>query len=351
MQVSKDIRSHPFFSRYVLKENDEGVHQNNIFKIQEWWYYNALFNHSDNALKNWTVSISLSRFPHTDAIKLVLHDNGKKNYGGIYLKPAGTFKKSGNGLNVNIDSSYAIGKYPRWQVYADNINLDDNEISAKLDFKANSFPMWIIKNTGFNLSTSFYGYYCIMNCDTKGEISINGKKYKVKGIGYHDHTWIPMLKQPVVEKKEKKLIDFNIWDWFCIHFDNGWDAFIGKIHSYQRFPFSNIFPGSLAITPDGKKLIESYFFPLKYIGYQKTSIPSIKIPKKIHIKGLKINPFKESFSIDIFYELENVKECLPRDPPTWGQWEATGKVYGEIRIPKKRIPLNGWGIMEITHNI
>jgi len=351
MKSSKDtIKSHPFFSRYVLKENDEGAHNNIIFKIQEWWYYNALFNSSDNVLKNWVVSISLARYPHVDAIKLVLHDNDKKNYGGIYLKPVGTFKTYGNAVNVKIDNCYAIGKYPRWQVKADNLNLDEHEIIVKLDFKANSFPMWMLKNTGLNLSTSPYGYYCIMNCDVKGEVSLDGKTHKVRGLGYHDHTWMPLLKAPDIEKDEKKIIDFNIWDWLCIHFDNGWDTFVGKIHSHQRLPFSNLIPGSLGITKDGKKLIECYFFPLKYLELQKTSIPSVKIPKKIQIKSLKINPFNKSFFLDVYFELNNVIECLPRDPPKWGQWEATGKVYGKFKMPRKTINLKGWGIMEITNN-
>ncbi|MCK4996400.1 MAG: hypothetical protein KAR55_05870, partial [Thermoplasmatales archaeon] len=146
-------------------------------------------------------------------------------------------------------------------------------------------------------------------------------------------------------------IDFNVWDWFNIHFDNGWDAFIGKIHSTQRFPLTKLLPGSLSITPDGKKLIECYFFNIENLEHQDTSFPSIKIPKKIQIKGLKINPINGQFFIDLFYEIDNVKECFPRDPPSWGQWEATGKVYGEIKMFKKKIKLNGWGIMEITHSI
>lgn len=351
MPSSKNSRSYPFFSRYILKENDEGVHNNNIFKIQEWWYYNALLNKTDNTLKNWTVAIALCRYPHTDAIKLVLHDNKKDNYGGIYLKPVGTCKSLGKNVNVKFDSSYAVGKYPEWQVYADNFGIDDDEFSVKLDYKANSRPMWILRNTGLNLSTSPYGYYCVMNCDTKGEISLKGKKYKVQGLGYHDHTWMPLLNQPDIEKKDRKIIDFNIWDWLGIHFDNGWDAFIGKIHSHQRFPISNLIPGSLTLTQDGEKLIECYYFNLKYLEFQKTSIPSLEIPKKIQIKALKINPFNKSFLLDIIYEMENIKECIPRDPPTWGQWEATGNVYGKYKTPKENIKLNGWGIMELTNHI
>lgn len=353
--IKEKTRSFPFYSKYVLKENDEGIHRNSYFSLQEWWYYNVLFNDSKSELKDWSVTISLGTFPHTDSIKLILHDNKQKNYGDIYLKPVGTCKTEGSGVNVKLDSSYAIGRYPKWHVYADNKKLDDHEITVNLDFKANSLPMWILKNTGLNHSTSPFGYYCVMNCDVKGEVSLDGRTYKVKGLGYHDHTWMPMSKQ-TSSKPKKKLIDFNIWDWLCIHFENGWDVFIGKIHSHQRFAFSNLMPGSICISPGGKKLVECKYFLLEYMEYKDSVIPSLKIPTKIHMKAIKMNlsrksPLKRPFFLDIIYEVENIKECIPRDPPTWCQWETTGKVYGEIREFGKNTKLKGWGIMETTSNI
>jgi len=352
MGKNKDnIKKLPFYSRHLIKEHDEGLHYNSLFKHQEWWYYTVLFNNPKSELKNWSVAVSFSKFPHTDAIKFIVHEDTKKNYGNIYLKPAGTCKASNSNVDIKIGNSYAKGKYPQWQICTDNKKIDTPEISVKLNFQAKSLPMWIIKNTGLNLTSSLFGYYCIMRCDTKGIVTINDKKYNVEGIGYHDHTWMPMLKETTGEKSEPKIIDFNVWDWLTIHFDNGWDAFIGKFHSSDRFPISKIFPGSLSITRDGKKLNECYFFNITYLEYQKTSFPNVIIPKKIQIKGFKINPINGQFFIDIIYELENIRECIPRNPPTWGQWEATGKVYGEIKMFRKKIKLNGWGIMELTHNI
>jgi len=353
--IEEMSRSRPFFSKYVLKENDEGSHHNNFFKKQEWWYYNVLFNNSESELKNWSAVISLCTFPHTDSIKLILHDNKQKSYGDIYLKPVGTCKIGGPGVDVKIDSSYFIGRYPKWHVYADNKNLDGPEITVDLDFKANSLPMWLLKNTGLNHPKSPFGYYCVMNCYAKGEVSIDDRVYKVEGLGYHDHTWMPLLKETGSEHK-KKLIDFNIWDWLCIHFDNEWDVFIGKIHSHQRSIFSNLIPGSICISHDGKKSIECNFFRLEYLEYIPSTIPSLKIPTKIHVKAPKMNllrknPLKGPFVLDIYYEVENIKECITRDPPTWCQWETTGKVYGEIRVFRKSIKLDGWGIMETASNV
>lgn len=353
--IKEKTKTFPFYSKYSLKENDEGIHKNNLFALQEWWYYNVLFNDPKSELKDWSLAISLATFSHTDALKLVLHDDKEKSYGDIYLKPIGTFKTEGHGVNIKLDSSYVKGQYPSWHVYADNKKLDGHEITVDLDYKANSLPMWILKNTGLNHSKSPFGYYCVMNCDVGGEVTLDGKKYNVKGLGYHDHTWMPMAKDTSSEYK-KKLIDFNVWDWLCIHFDNGWDAFIGKIHSHQRFAFSNLIPGSICISPGGKKLVECKYFPLEYEEYADSAIPSLKIPTKIHMKAIKMNlsrknPLKRPFYLDIVYEVENIKECITREPATWVQWETTGKVYGEIREHGKTTKLNGWGIMETTSNV
>lgn len=352
----KQSRSFPFYSKYNLRGNDEGFHHNNFFYQQEWWYYNVFFNHPKSELKDWSAIISFATYPHTDCLRLVLHDNNKqKCYGDSYLKPIDTLKKKGPAVNVEINNSYAKGRYPKWHVYANNTNLNTQKITIDLNYKANSLPIWLIKNTGLNQSTSPFGYYCIMNCDVKGKVTIKNKTYKVQGLGYHDHTWMPLLTKTSSEPK-KKIVDFNIWDWFCIHFDNGWDIFVGKIHSHNRSLFSKIIPGSLCISPNCKKAIESKFFIIETLEYKNSKIPSLKIPTKIKIKTPRMNIFKETsiektFYLEINFEAKNIKENIPRDPPTWCQWEIIGVASGKIKTSKKTIKLNGLGIMETTRNI
>jgi len=354
--INKKAKSFPFYSKYCLKENDEGPHFNSFFKKQEWWYYNVLFNDRESQLKNWSAVISFATFPHTDNFRLILHDNNKKKtYGDSYLRPIGDCKQKKPAVNVGIKDSYAKGQYPKWHVYANNKNIDTPFISLDLDYKANSLPIWLVKNTGLNQSKSPFGYYCIMNCDVTGEVKIEKKTYKVKGLGYHDHTWMPLIGETSKEYK-KKMIDINVWDWLCIHFDNGIDLFIGKINSHKRSKLSNIIPGSLCMSPVGKKAFETHFFKLEHIEHKNSSIKGLKIPTKINIKTHKMNslkkkPFKEPFFLNITFEVENIKETIPRDPPTWCEWETTGKAYGILKTTKKTEKLNGWGIMETTSNV
>ena len=169
--MKKNPKSFPFCSKYLLLERDEGIHKNSLFKFQEWWYFNVLFNNSKSQLKDWSLTISLGTFPHTDSLKLVLHDENGKTYGDMYLKPARMIKAKEEGVDVNLDGSTAKGFYPEWKVYAHNKNLDSDEIIVDLKFNANTLPVWLVKNTGLNHTSSLFGYYCVMNCSVDGTVS------------------------------------------------------------------------------------------------------------------------------------------------------------------------------------
>ena len=87
-------------SQNILGDNDEGLHYKKFYKTTEWWYYNALFNDPNSELRNWFIAISFNSFPELESLKLIIHDDKSKNYGGICLKPKGTLQTSGNGVNV-----------------------------------------------------------------------------------------------------------------------------------------------------------------------------------------------------------------------------------------------------------
>ena len=332
--------------RNVLKGNDEGPHQNMIFEMKEWWYYNAYLNDENSELKNWFILMSIQLYPTFSGLKLELYDDENESYGGDYSIPIDDIHAYGPGVNLFFNNSFEIGRYPNWHIYAEYTQPDKLEIIVNLTFKANSLPMWLIKNTGHNRSNSFFGYYCVMNCSVYGNISLNGTIYNVSGLGYHDHTWAP-----------NKFINLlNIWDWLCIHFDNGWDMFVGKIFSEKRYLSSKFGPGSLCFTPDGEKFYEIYFFLIDYEETKPSSIPNIEIPTKVHIKALFLNTLglkhpRGPILLDFYYEVKNIREDLYGNPPNYGYWASQGKIYGSAKSLGKTIPLDGWAVMETTIKI
>ena len=333
--------------RNVLKGNDEGPHQNMIFKMKEWWYYNVYLNGENSELKNWFILMSIQLYPEFGGLKLELFDDGNKSYGGDYFMYRDNISAYGPSVNVFFNNSFEIGSYPNWHIYGEYTQKDKLEIIVNLTFKANSLPMWLVKNTGNNRSNSFFGYYCVMNCSAYGSISLNGTIYNVSGLGYHDHTWAPINTQINL---------LNIWDWLCIHFDNGWDMFVGKIYLERRNFTSKFVPGSLCFTTSGIKFYEGHFFLLDYEENKNSSIPNIEIPIKVHIKALFLNTLglkdlRGPILLDFYYEAKNIREDLHGDPLYRGYWVSQGKIYGSAKSLGITISLHGWAVFETTSNI
>lgn len=347
----------------ILSGNDEGPHKNNIFDMKEWWYYNVFFNNEKSDLKNWFMLISIQIYPEYSGLKLELYDDNNKSYGGDKWLNIDDISSYGPGVNNFFNNSFQIGNYPNWHIYAEYNKKNDTKIIVNLSYNANSLPRWIVKNTGHNKSNSLFGYYCVINCSVKGTISINNSIYNVIGLGYYDHTWVPLnLKKHKIDeniknlKVEKNLDVLKFWDWFCIHFDNGWDMFVGKIYLKSSKIFQNLIPGSLCFTPSGSDFYEIYFYQLEYLETNNSKIPNLEIPTKVHIKALYFNTlqypfFRKPLLIDIYYEATNIREDLLGDPPIFGYWVSYGIVYGKAVFLGETIDLNGIAVMETTGEI
>jgi predicted secreted hydrolase len=345
----------------VLKENDEGPHKNRIFKTKEWWYYNVYLNDENSELKNWFVVISFQSYQGygIGALKLELYDDENKSYGGDCFMYLDDIAVSGPSVNFYFNNSSATGRYPNWHLFAEYIKPDETEIIADLTFTANSLPVWLTKNTGKNRTNSLFGYYCILNCSATGNILFNGTNYNVSGLGYHDHTWAPMesvkndTRQNIKNlKKDKSFELLDLWEWLCIHFDNGWDMFVGKIYSEKRYLFSKYGPGDMCFTTNGVNFHEIFFFLIEYIETTNSSIPGVNIPVKVHIKTfffrkLELTHSRRLFVLDLYFEAKNTKEHIYGNPPS-GYWVSVGVINGSVKSRGIDIELNGWAVMETT---
>lgn len=294
-----------------------------------------------------------------DMFFITLYDDKNESYGGSVIHSSGAIKSSGPGVNVEYNTSYSKGIYPNWHVYAEDGNLDKNNIIVNITYNANSLPLWLFFNTGHNLSISPAGHYCILNCRVTGEIIINETVYSVHGVGYHEHSWFKILS-----KKQKQIGIRNIgqeqigfqdiidsWDWFCIHFDNGWDMFVGKF--LQSSPLAKFMPGNLWITPDGENITECFFFIFEYLETVETSLPSVEIPTKVRIRAIFLNtlitnPSKGLVRLDVIIKTKNIHEYIWGYPPQYGMWEGPCIINGTIKWQGNTVELNGWSVMEFT---
>lgn len=220
-----------------VSPDDEGVHFNTLLNIREWWYYTVVFS-EDSDLPGWTATIGFFHMAWGDlrlAFKpdihvVTLHSPDGKEYGGIINKQRGeilgilgqkTLEANSPGVDLKYDDSWALGNAPDWHVHAEDKDIDkENEIIMDLDYFAPSSPYWLHSSRLFDKGEGNIANYIFTGCKVTGEVILDGLKYKVKGIGHHEHSWSLGVTKFLVKG----------WDWCHMTLDNGWNIFYSKYY-------------------------------------------------------------------------------------------------------------------------
>jgi len=356
--------------RQIIGSNDEGSHYKENSTHQEWWYYIAFFNHEDSELKNWSMMVSFNQMGVLDVLFCTVFDDNNNSYGGLEAELKGVMKADGPNVNVEFNGSTVVGSYPNYEINAKRKKANGEIVFVNVTYKANAKPMWLFANSGLNRSNSNIGHYCIIESEVSGTVSINGTSYYVRGVGYHEHSWIndggkdkrtrSLFSKTIFNKELNSIpdwqFDLNAWDWGAMFFDNGWNIFSAKI--CQQSLISKILPGSLWVTNDkGKHVTECRYFQFKYVETQNTSIPNLTIPSKIQVKGVFFSaflrhPFRGLVRLNLEIELTNLREfSWCGDDLSIGVWEIPCKVHGNIRWFGHYEELNGVAMLELTRAV
>lgn len=324
--------------RNVLKPGDEGAHFNRLLPIREWWYFNVIFDKTDSELLNWSAMISFNHGSYLlekpDILFITLYDNENKSYGGMVNRKTDTLQATTYGVNITFEDSWVKGLYPNWHLYVEDNDADlDHNIVLDLYFKALSLPYWMLLNTGHGSSRSLFGYYSINHCEVNGDITIDGTVYKVHGTGYHDHPWMPFIPKGAL----------GFWDWFSVHFNNGYHAFIWMITPFGKDAFNSTTPRFCWIT-DGQNFTDIKLFKIEYLEFENTSIPNFKRPKSFHLTS-------SSYPIlDLYLETKNMYEYIWKQTNNMkilAMWEGSCEVKGTITTKNNKSEVQGSAISEI----
>jgi predicted secreted hydrolase len=286
----------PAYRRDVSPE-DEGVHFNELRISREWWYFNAVFNDSTSALKDWSIAVSFNHMARGDLLGTNKPDllvvsvlgNNSETYGGMINKKhylgilnEGILIASSPGVKVEFENSWAEGAYPRWHVHAEDQDIDSaHEIIIDLDYTASSLPIWVLGSRAFDKSESEIANYVLLGCDVTGTVTIDGITYSVKGTGSHEHSWTP---------NAITRLSINGWDWFTLTLDNGW-----TIYAANYLPTPQVISGTLSkLDPFGTLLITTdrgeTFTELKDVNLKITQkdekvFPLVKLPSAYSVEA------------------------------------------------------------------
>jgi hypothetical protein len=328
-------------NKKILTPVDEGPHFHRILPMREWWYFNVVFDRSKSELRNWSAMISFNymskSFDNPDILFVTLYDDENNTFGGMINKERGALRATGAGVNVTFGDSWAKGSYPSWFLHIEDKEADEfHDITFDLFFEAECYPYWLGMNTGCNFSKSPLGYYSVISCDVKGNISIDGISYEVHGTGYHDHAWILYFIGGAS----------YLWDWFSVHFDNGMHAFVWQIIPRNK-EISLCLPGLCWFT-DGENFSDLKFFTMKYLEFENTSIPDFKRPKTFLVQTSTYNT-----NINLIFETKNMHEYLweQSSGSNIGLWEGSCNVMGQIKSDNHFSEAKGFAISEILRFI
>lgn len=319
--------------RHVLEPEDEGAHEKSR---REWWYFNVFFNEPGTDLENYSMIVSFNkmafndvRFVKRDNLFIILYDNqsGYENLCSLDKK-RGTLQAEGPGVNVAFEQSWAKGTYPFWQVHACN---DENGFCADLNFTADFLPVWVVgRSPNLPRAGEYAGDYYIPRCVVKGTVILDGQQYNVSGVGYHDHVWETLTRRIITRG----------WEWFNLHFENGWEMYLSKF--IFRTPFER-YAAALILSPDNRNMVEFDKFTIEYTQTQSPEeLPLMSYPVKIRVEAE-----KDGMSLVLDIENYNICDIVWKFGRT-GMFEGPCRVSGTFSWSGYSVDLQGYGMSEVT---
>ncbi len=318
--------------RHVLEITDESPHR---YSRREWWYFNVFFNDPKSDLKNWSMIVAFNkmarldiRFQSRDSLFMMLYDSDEYHKFSSLGKKRGTFKSIGPGVNLVFENSWAKGQYPNWFLHAENPEMD---FIAELEFDADFLPVWVEgRSSNLPFSGFLAGNYYIPRCKVEGEIIWEGKTYSVRGVGYHDHVW---------ENNIPRFISKG-WDWFNLHFENGWEMYISK---FNLRSIRDNYAGAIIISPNNRDMVEFVKFDLKVLeSVNPADLPSLSYPKKLRLEANR-DDMDLVLDINIYNTCETVWKRA-----RIGMFEGPCTATGTFSWSGNNVELNGYGFSEFT---
>ncbi len=355
--------------------------------VIEWWCPEVFFKTMDDN-KKWSLNASFtygygnSKNNFISMFKMALFDQNKNTY-FEYLdkmdKPLLMSKSIDGGFEIKYNKSFIKGSFPDYEM---SFNDTKNNILIDLNFHAKSMPHWVaqdITNGRLPLGLSYYKYGFIPKLDVTGNIKLDDKTSKLKGIGYFEHVWgdssfvnpfthLSGLKETIStytkfagwwihnnKVKIPKTIAFTSennpigYDWIWAVLDNGWTIFYGNLMFWvMKGPAA----GVLILSKDDINYAEFGNMTFRYNKIKYAKELDFSYPSEIELHAAK---GKEQLHLT-FSMTQEPREYISRYS-SGKYWlglsicEAPGEVKGYYYDGDKKIDLKGFCKIEPQRKI
>jgi hypothetical protein len=348
-----------------VSPEDEGVHFNTILNTREWWYFTVVFDKNSD-LPGWVAVIGFCHLSwgdlkgtfKPDIMIITLNSPDGKKYGGMINKDRGGvlglgilgdegLEASTPGVDLKFDDSWARGEAPRWHIHAEDNEIDEeNKITIDLDYFSTSPPLWLHSSRLIDKGEGEIANYIFIGCQVTGEITLNGLKYDVRGIGHYEHFWSPGFLKFM----------FDGWDQCHITLDNGWNVYYSKYYIIKqrldsKTTIINPYAKIVITTDNGETIMLLDDIDITVEKSDRLFL-LLKMPTLIRIKA-KPNPLSQpllntyKINLDLNILAENTNDKTWKIPTYVGMKiglnTATGKIKWTDDDGIHEINLNGTG--------
>jgi len=168
---------------------DDAFHGSLKRRAAEWWYFDAIF---DNGYSTHIGCMTFSKKNKGTATKVLeIYKDGKLLFEKREKFKFKDFESSKDKPLVKISDENFIEfnqeKYNKSGKWSYDVSIKIEDYALNLTFIGNT--------KGWKIQTEEESWtVALPKANVTGEMTINGKKTSVKGIGYHDHNWNYSLK-------------------------------------------------------------------------------------------------------------------------------------------------------------
>ncbi|SDK52251.1 lipocalin-like domain-containing protein [Microbulbifer yueqingensis] len=147
---------------------------------------------------------------------------------------------------------------------------------------------------------------------SEGEVTLAGKKFRVKGRGWFDREWSSQYLQP----------DQQGWDWLALHLQDGRHLMLFRIRGTEDF-----FAGTLVAADGSARTLDPNEFSLAPLAYRDTRYGRVPVEWRLQVPGAGLELEVRSWDGDYW------------NPGSFRYWEGPVTVGGSHR---------GEGYLEMT---
>ena len=169
---------------YCCNPVDDALHYDPRPGFFEWWYFDGVFDDGWSFVTSWYVN----GIDTGGGIRFAAYDPQGNRTDALAAFPASETTLSQATCDVRMGENYIRGEYPLWEM-----RFREGELGCELRMRNLTQGVRTPPDGGHTFSEEPYLYMGWViaqpRAEVTGHLSVGGRRFPVRGVGYHDHNW------------------------------------------------------------------------------------------------------------------------------------------------------------------